>query len=144
MIKSIIKEIFITILLLIAIFLVLSVVFYNYRPSTKKIPTEVAEYKMPEEMVTELGNTVDDIKEQNIVTTYTIDSKDLKADKIKDKYETGKVNPFSNIQTPSNNEGNTNSNNTGNTNNGTNSNSVNNPNTNSSTEEPQHFFNTVK
>ena len=50
MIKSIIKEIFIIILLVIAIILTLGIVFYDYRPSNKKIPSKVAEYTLSEEM----------------------------------------------------------------------------------------------
>ena len=94
MIKSLIKEVFIILLLIIAILLVLGVLFYEYRPSTKKIPTAVKEYSLPEEMQEELNETIEKAETQNIVLTYRINSQDLAGYEKTNDYEKGKVNPF--------------------------------------------------
>lgn len=136
MIKSIIKEIFIIILLVLAIILVLGIIFYDYRPSNKKIPSKVAEYTLSEEMSEELNETLTAAETQNIVKTYRVDSTDLGRYEESDDYNKGKVNPFA---APSSN-GENSQNNTGN------GNSTNNENTSSGSEqnEGDGFFNTVK
>ena len=78
MIKSITKEIFIIILLILAILLILCILFYDYRPSTKKIPVPVAEYILPDTVQEELNETIKALETQNIVKTYYIDASDLK------------------------------------------------------------------
>lgn len=99
MFKSIIKEIFIIVLLVIAILLILGILFYEYRPSTKKIPTAVAEYTLPQDMQEELDETIDSIGTQNIVQTYRVDSHDLDGYERSKDYEKGKPNPFSAVKT---------------------------------------------
>jgi len=125
MVKSVIKEMLIVILLVVAILLVLGILFYDYNPTTKKIPTAVETYSLPIEMQEELNETLQTTETQNLVQTYSVDREDLDGyEKTKD-YEKGKPNPFSTSVTKENN-----SNNTSNSNN-TNSNSQTNTNDNS-------------
>lgn len=115
--KSIIKEIFIILLLIVAIVLALGILFYEYTPTTKKIPSKVAEYSLPEDMVEELEETIQAAQTQNIIQTYRVDAGDL-ANYIKtDNYVQGKINPFDKISsTTGTNNQNNNENNTSETN----------------------------
>lgn len=101
MVKSIIKEIFIILLLMLSILLVLAILFYEYRPSTKYIPTISSKYSLPEDMQKELEETIS--TKQNIVKTYKVDSDDLYKYEKSNDYDKGKDNPFDGI-TPSINE----------------------------------------
>lgn len=101
MFKSIIKEVFIILLLILAILLILCVMFYDYRPNTKKIPSVVAEYALPEEMAIELNETINASETQNIVKTYQIDSDDLRRYANSNDYDQGKINPFAKMSSGS-------------------------------------------
>lgn len=133
MIKSIIKEIFIIILLVIAIILILGIIFYDYRPSNKKIPSKVAEYTLSEEMSEELNETLTAAETQNIIKTYRVDSTDLGRYEESDDYNKGKANPFAAPSNTDNSQNNTGS-------------GSNNENTVNDTDDNngQGFFNTVK
>ena len=52
--KSIIKEIFIILLTCVAIVLIMAVIFYNYIPTNKVVPTKVTAYKTPENIESEI------------------------------------------------------------------------------------------
>ena len=115
--KSVIKEIAIMLLLLAAIVLGLGVLFYDYIPSSKVVPT-VLEYKTPSDIKEELSETITNNTEE-VLVTYQVDSKDLKVyEKTKD-YNAGNPNPFSYYTTQTN----TNNNKTNNINNNTNTSS---------------------
>lgn len=101
MVKSVIKEIFIIILLILAILLVLGVMFYDYRPSTKTIPTAVAEYRLSADIQEELDETIKASEVQNIIKTYYIDASDLKVYQQSKAYEKGKPNPFEKVTSQS-------------------------------------------
>ena len=101
MIKSITKEILIIILLILAILLILCILFYDYRPSTKKIPVPVAEYILPDTVQEELNETIKALETQNIVKTYYIDASDLKGYERIKAYDKGKANPFEGIKSSS-------------------------------------------
>ena len=118
--KNVIKEIAIMLLLLAAIILGLGVLFYDYIPSSKVVPT-VLEYKTPNNIKEELSETITNNTEE-VLVTYQVDSKDLKVyEKTKD-YNAGNPNPFSYYTTQTNTSNN--GNNTNNTN--TSSNTTNN------------------
>ena len=118
--KNVIKEIAIMLLLLAAIILGLGVLFYDYIPSSKVVPT-VLEYKTPNNIKEELSETITNNTEE-VLVTYQVDSKDLKVyEKTKD-YNAGNPNPFSYYTTQTNTS--SNDNNTNNTN--TSSNTTNN------------------
>lgn len=94
MIKSVIKEIVITILLVAAAALALGVIFYEYNPTTKTIPSEVKEYTLSQEMHEELDTTIETAEKQNIVKTYRVDAEDLQGYERSKDYKKGKTNPF--------------------------------------------------
>lgn len=93
MIKKVIKEIGIAIILLIAIALVLSIIFYKYIPNNKAVPIQVKPYTLSEEMQEELKESINQ-KEQNVVTTLYINDDDLDKYESKKDYNKGKANPF--------------------------------------------------
>lgn len=93
MTKSILKEIFIMILLCLVIVLVLAIVFYDYVPTNKVIPMAV-EYTMPEEL-SEVKEELDLMVangQEEIIQTYEIEESDLNA--YEKTSEAGKTNPF--------------------------------------------------
>jgi len=93
MLKTVFKEIIITLLLCLAIILVLSILFYDYNPITKVIPNKVA-YTVPEN----IKNELEEEKIQNSFEienkVYTIESSDLNIYKKSNSYNPGKANPF--------------------------------------------------
>lgn len=123
--KTIIKEIGIVLLLLLAVSLLLAIVFYDYIPNNKTVPVKIQAYDVPEDIKEELSEA--GLNEQNIVRTYYIDSTDLNLYESTNDYDKGKANPFADYTTTSstnttNSAGNTNSNNNNSANNGTTSN----------------------
>ena len=96
MIKTIIKEIGIAALLLIAIFLVLGIVFYDYIPNNKTVPIKIQAYSMPEDIKEDLDKSIPN--EQRIVKTYSIDSTDLDIYEATNDYDKGKPNPFASYE----------------------------------------------
>lgn len=108
MLKSVIKEVIIMLLLCIAIILVLGVIFYNYIPTNKTIPSKLEAYTTPENIQSEIEQVISETEKEEI--TYTIDAADLKIYEQADAYSTGKANPFSAIvdETQENNNANSN------------------------------------
>ena len=94
MVKNIVKEVFIMLLLCAAIILILAVVFYEYNPINKTVPSTIT-YAMPE--------TLNDVKEElqtpllgndeQVIRKYEITEDDLRLYK-KTNYDAGKANPF--------------------------------------------------
>lgn len=115
MAKTIIKEIFIFLLLLVVIALVLGVIFYDYVPNNKVVPTALKPYQLTEEVREELNETMSRSSE-NIVKTYYIDSSDLSAYATTKDYNKGKVNPFEDYTSENTTNNTTNNTNTKNTN----------------------------
>lgn len=97
MTKKVIKEIIIMLLLCLAIILVLGVLLYEYVPSNKIVPDEVS-YTTPEEVKEEIskGENVDD---EQVILTYSIDATDLNNYERINTYVPGKPNPFSSYDT---------------------------------------------
>ncbi len=91
MAKTIIKEIGIVLLILIAVILVLAIIFYEYIPNNKTVPIELEAYTIPENIKQELQIST---AEENIVRTYYIDSTDLDLYESTNDYDKGKANPF--------------------------------------------------
>lgn len=92
--KSIWNEFFSIILIILAVILVLSMLFYTYRKSTKEISTIAGDYSLPAEMQEELEKTIEAAESQNIVKTYRVDSSDLEIYEETNNYEKGRPNPF--------------------------------------------------
>ncbi len=92
MIKSIIKEIIIAFLLLFAVILALGVLFYDYIPTNKTVPS-VPTYATAESVKAELDEQIEDGEE--VLVTYTITASDLNTYTKTNQYKKGKANPFS-------------------------------------------------
>ncbi|MBO4815590.1 MAG: hypothetical protein J5507_01270 [Clostridia bacterium] len=111
MAKIILKETGIVLLLLVAIALVLGIIFYDYIPNNKTLPTKVEAYAFPEDVKEELSESIDNL-EQNIVRTYYIDSDDLSLYESTNDYNKGKANPFAATGATTTNTANTTASNT--------------------------------
>lgn len=119
MVKSIIKEIFIMLLLCIAIILILGVLFYDYIPTNKAVPNKLATYTTPENIETEINEQVTELEKAEV--SYEITSSDLSLYKQSHSYTSGKVDPFSaSTSTNTENENGSNTNTNTNTNTTTN------------------------
>ena len=106
MAKTIIREAIIMLLLCLAIILILGVLLYEYVPSNKIIPDKVS-YTTPEKIKEEIskGENVDD---EQVILTYSVDSTDLNNYERINTYVPGKTNPFSPYETEEEEEENTN------------------------------------
>lgn len=91
MAKIIIKEVIITILLCVAIVLVLGVLFYDYNPMNKIVPSKIA-YATPDNIKEELQEEVTELEKTDIV--YTIQGSDLNKYLNNKSYVKGNANPF--------------------------------------------------
>lgn len=93
MVKSIIKEIFIILLVCVAIALVMAVIFYNYIPTNKVVPTKVTAYKTPENIESEItADTIGNYTTQQ--ENFTVEEQDLKKYTQSKSYNPGKPDPF--------------------------------------------------
>jgi len=107
MIKTIIKEVIITALLCAAIILILSVVFYNYNPINKIVPTKVEQYQTSDTIKEEINVNILSLESTNVL--YKVEDTDLNM-YIKSKtYVQGKANPFEAISSGTNTQANTSS-----------------------------------
>lgn len=104
MVKSIIKEICIMILLCVAIALILGILFYDYIPTNKIIPSKEA-YYTPNEVKAEIDEQITEIEKTEI--SYEVTDADLNVYKQTSSYRPGKPDPFSLIDTQNNVTGNT-------------------------------------
>lgn len=133
MAKTIIKEICIALLLLIAIAIVLGILFYDYIPNNKTVPIKIQAYQMPEDIQAELEEAIPE--SQNIVRTYYIDDTDLNAYEATNDYDKGKANPFAAyVEKTENSASNSQGNNSNNTNTIDNNNNAGSATTNSTDE----------
>ena len=129
-VSNIVKEIFIILLLCIAVCLVFGVIFYDYIPNNKVVPSTVEAYKTSNTIRDEISQEIVDYPKQNI--TLEITDSDLTIKKQDKSYESGKANPFS--STTSSASGNTTENTT--TPSGNN-------NTNKNPDSTDHYFNNI-
>lgn len=137
--KTFIKELFIILLILVAIFLVLGVFLYDYIPTNKIVP-KIEQYQAPNTIKQELEDYISEEEEQKTQIVYEIDGTDLKNyEKTKD-YQKGKVNPFGQDTTGS--EGTGEGNTTTNDNSNKNTNSTTNNNTKNSNSVGNYLPNT--
>lgn len=89
---SIIKNIVVSILIVVCIIIVLSVVFYDKIALNRVIP-ETDEYYLSDEMKKEIEDGKIEETEE-IITTYSIDAADLKKYEKNNQYVKGKNHPF--------------------------------------------------
>ena len=99
MAKKVIKEIIIMLLLCLEIILILGVLLYEYVPSNKIIPEEVS-YTTPADVQEEL-NKSENLENEQVILTYSIDATDLNNYERINSYVPGKTNPFSSYDTSS-------------------------------------------
>lgn len=90
--KSVIKEILIIILLCCAVCLILGVVFYDYIPTNKVIPSQVQAYQTSNTIKDEISQGVSNYEAGNYV--FEITDSDLSLYRQSDSYDPGKANPF--------------------------------------------------
>ena len=131
--KSIIKEIFIILLLCLAIWLMLGVIFYDYIPTNKVVPSTVEAYKTSNTIKDEISQEIVDYPKQNI--TLEITDSDLTMHREDRSYDSGKANPFAPASAGV--AGNTTTNVPGGNTSGGNTN------TNSNPDSTDHFFNST-
>ena len=92
MIKSILKEVCITILLCTAMVLAFGIIFYDYIPINKVIPEKVA-YEVPTDVKSELNEEIFK-QESKPAIRYSVTSSDLKTYESTTVYQPGNPNPF--------------------------------------------------
>ena len=126
--KSILKEILIILLLCLAICLVLGVIFYDYIPTNKVVPSTVEAYKTSDTIKDEIDQEIVEYPKQNI--TLEITDSDLTVHKQEHSYDSGKANPFAPASTGADNNTTTNVTAKNNT-------------TNSNPDSTDHFFNST-
>ena len=111
MLKSVLKEIFIILLLSIAIILILGILFYDYIPINKVVPEKEA-YVTPENVQNEIDESI--TATEKIEVTYEVTDSDLNIYKQSGSYTEGKANPFALEETTTNTSGNNSSSSNGN------------------------------
>lgn len=94
MIKSVFKEIIIILLLIVIILLLLGILFYDYMPTSKTVPSKVEEYALEETVKQELDKELENLESEEIVKTYKLDAIDIENYERTKEYNKGKVNPF--------------------------------------------------
>lgn len=112
--KSVLKEIIIILLLCCAICLILGVVFYDYIPTNKVIPSTVEPYTTSNTIKEEINQEITEFQKQTIVMEIT--DSDLKIHKQERSYDSGKINPFAKSSSGTTNTEKGNKNTTGDTN----------------------------
>ena len=93
MVKAIIKEVFIMLLLCVAIVLVFGVIFYDYIPTNKAVPNKLEAYVTPENIQEEINEEI--IEMNKIEVSYEVTESDLNLYKQTHSYTPGKRDPFS-------------------------------------------------
>ena len=90
--RNIWRDLFISLLIVTFIILIIFIVSYN-KLSINKIIPQSEDYQMPEKMQNDMKeDRLEEAKE--IVTTYYLDSSDLKKFEKTQEYKKGKANPF--------------------------------------------------
>lgn len=94
MLKTVFREMIIILLLIVIIVLLLGILFYEYTPSSKTVPSKVQEYALEETIKTELDQELEKIGSEEIIKTYQLDAVDIEEYEKTNEYNKGKVNPF--------------------------------------------------
>ena len=100
--KNLIKDIIISFLIIIAIILLIIVICYD-KVSIGKVIPKIEEYKLSDDIKNEIDQESVD-NQTEIVTTYQIDSSDLKQYEKTKEYNKGKRDPFAPYSSTSENE----------------------------------------
>lgn len=147
--KSLVKELFIGVLLLMVVVFTLGILFYDSMPNNKATPTSITYtadtavtttiQQISEEKANSTSNSSSSSNSSgldigSVIASYSIGSTDLSTYAQRKTYESGKVDPFEDYKEETNTDGNTtgdNNNSTGNNSNGNSSSNSNNGNSNS-------------
>ena len=104
MAKTILKEIFIIFLITLAVGLVLALIFYQYIPTNRIVPSKVTAYATPEEVAKEIEDaSQEELEGENKV--FTITDADLALYRSERSYNPGKVNPFAKASSATSEQG---------------------------------------
>ena len=134
--KSLVKELFIGVLLLMVVVFTLGILFYDSMPNNKATPTSITYtadtavtttiQQISEEKANSTSNSSSSSNSSgldigSVIASYSIGSTDLSTYAQRKTYESGKVDPFEDYKEETNTDGNT----TGDNNNSTGNNSSN-------------------
>lgn len=144
--KSLVKELFIGVLLLMVVVFTLGILFYDSMPNNKATPTSITYtadtavtttiQQISEEKANSTSNSSSSTDSSglnigSVIASYSIGSTDLSTYAQRKTYESGKVDPFEDYKEETNTDGNTtgdNNNSTGNNSSNSNGNSSSNSN----------------
>lgn len=144
--KSLVKELFIGVLLLMVVVFTLGILFYDSMPNNKATPTSITYtadtavtttiQQISEEKANSTSNSSSSSDSSglnigSVIASYSIGSTDLSTYAQRKTYESGKVDPFEDYKEETNTDGNTtgdNNNSTGNNSSNSNGNSSSNSN----------------
>lgn len=111
MIKTIFKEAFIILLTCITIGLIIAIIFYQYMPNNRVIPSKVSAYSTPDNVREEIKSADGEQQITEQTQTYTITDADLSLYKKNQSYNPGKSDPFAAYSEPITDTDNTNNSN---------------------------------
>ena len=94
MVKTIIKEIFIILLITIAVAVVLALIMYQYMPTNRIIPSKVTAYSTPEEVSKEIEDQTSEQQYEAENKIFMITDTDLSMYRSQKNYNPGKIDPF--------------------------------------------------
>lgn len=96
--KGVLKQVLITLLVLIALILVLAIIFYQFLPTNKIVPVKVTEYKTPESVSQEINDNTSEQEFSSVNELLEITDSDLSKYKSTKSYNPGKSDPFSEVE----------------------------------------------
>lgn len=96
--KGVLRQVLITLLVLIALILVLAIIFYQFLPTNKIVPVKVTEYKTPESVSQEINDNTSEQEFSSVNELLEITDSDLSKYKSTKSYNPGKSDPFSEVE----------------------------------------------
>lgn len=96
--KGVLRQVLITLLVLIALILVLAIIFYQFLPTNKIVPIKVTEYKTPESVSQEINDNTSEQEFSSVNELLEITDSDLSKYKSTKSYNPGKSDPFSEVE----------------------------------------------
>lgn len=96
--KGVFRQVLITLLILIALILVLAIIFYQFLPTNKIVPTKVTAYKTPESVAQEINDNTTEQEFSSVNEILEITDSDLSKYKSTKSYNPGKSDPFSEVE----------------------------------------------
>lgn len=97
MFKTLAKQFIIMLLICVAIGLILAIIFYQYIPSNKIVPSKVEEYQTSESIKAEIQDKTENFDLGSSEQNYEITDSDLNLYKRTGSYDPGKMDPFAEV-----------------------------------------------